>query len=75
MIDSEIEMKGLGGKHPANTHNKKSLILTSHVCQRRRAAGRNQQVDKFKHAHTRNHQKSLLYWLWSQTNNQKFLIR
>ena len=61
MIDSEIEMKGLGGKHPANTHNKKSLILTSHVCQRRRAAGRNQQVDKFKHAHTHVTTKRVFY--------------
>ena len=29
MIDSEIEMKELGRKHPANTHNKTSLIRTS----------------------------------------------
>ena len=27
MIDSEIEIKGLGRKHPANTHNKTSFIL------------------------------------------------
>ena len=54
MIDSEIEMKELGRKHPANTHNKRSLIRTSHVCHRRRAAGRNQQVEEYKHTHTHN---------------------
>ena len=52
MIDSEIEMKGLGRKHPANIHNKRSLVRTSHVCHRRRAAGRNKQVEKYKHTHT-----------------------
>ena len=52
MIDSEIEMKGLGRKHPANTHNKRSLIRTSHVSHRRRAARRNQQVEEYKHKHT-----------------------
>ena len=52
MIDSEIEMKGLGRKHPANTHNKRSLIRTSHVCHRHRAAGRNQQVEEYKHKYT-----------------------
>ena len=52
MIDSEIEMKGLGRKHPANTHSKTSLIRTSHVCHRRRAAGRNQQVEGYQHTHT-----------------------
>ena len=55
MIDSEIEMKGLGRKHPANTHNKRSLIRSSHVCDRRRAAGRNQQVKEYKHTHTHTH--------------------
>ena len=55
MIDSEIEMKELGRKHPANTHNKRSLIRTSHVCHRRRAAGRNQQVEEYKHTHTHTH--------------------
>ena len=55
MIDSEIEMNGLGRKHPANTHNKRSLIQTAHVCHRRRAAGRNRQVEGYKHTyiHTR----------------------
>ena len=53
MIDSEIEMKGLGRKHTANTHNKTSLIRTSHVCHRRRAVGRNQQVEEYKRTHTR----------------------
>ena len=52
MIDSEIEMKELGRKHPTNTHSKRSLIRTSHVCHRRRAAGRNHQVEEYKHTHT-----------------------
>ena len=52
MIDSEIEMKGLGRKHPGNTYNKRLLIRTSHVCHRRRAAGRNQQVEEYKHTQT-----------------------
>ena len=55
MIDSEIKIKGLGRKHRANTHNKRSLIRTSHVYHRRRAAGRNQQVEEYKHTHTRTH--------------------
>ena len=55
MIDSEMEMKGLGRKHAANTHNKTSLIQTSHVCHRRRAAERNQQVEGYKHTHTHTH--------------------
>ena len=52
MIDSETEIKGLGRKHTANTHNKTSLIRTSHICHRRRAAGRNQEVEGYKHTHT-----------------------
>ena len=52
MIDSEIEMKELGRKHPTNTHSKRSLIRTSHVCHRRRAARRNHQVEEYKHTHT-----------------------
>ena len=52
MIDSEIEMKGLGKKHQANTRNKRSLIRTSHICHRRRAAGRNQQVEEHTLTHT-----------------------
>ena len=55
MIDSEIEMKGLCKKHPANTHNERSLIRTSHVCRGGRAAGRNQQLEEYKHAHTHTH--------------------
>ena len=55
MIDSEIEVKQLGRKHPTNTHNKISLIRTSHVCHRRRAAGRNDQVDEYKQTHTHTH--------------------
>ena len=52
MIDSEIGMKELARKHPANAHNKRLLIRTSQVCHRRRAAGRNQQVEEYKHTHT-----------------------
>ena len=52
MIDSETEMKGLGRKQPTNTHNKKSLIRTSHVCHKCRAAGRSQQVEEYTHTHT-----------------------
>ena len=48
-------MKRLGKKHPANTHNKRSLIRTSQVCHRRRAAGRNQQLEEYKYAHTHTH--------------------
>ena len=35
---------------PNNTHV--LLIRTSHVCHRPRAAGRNQQVEEYKHTHT-----------------------
>ena len=52
MIDSEIEMKELGRKHPTNTHSKRLLTRTSHICHRRRAAGRNHQVEEYKHTHT-----------------------
>ena len=34
---------------PRNTHNKRSLIRTSHVCHRCRVARRNQQVEEYKH--------------------------
>ena len=40
---------------PNNTHNKRSLIRTSHVCHRPRAAGKNQQVEEYKHTHTHTH--------------------
>ena len=40
---------------PNNTHNKRLLIRTSHVCHRRRAAGRNQQVKEYKHTHKHTH--------------------
>ena len=55
MIDSEIEMKELGRKHPTNTHSKRSLIQTSHLCNRRCAAGRNHHVEEYKHTHTHTH--------------------
>ena len=55
MIDSKIEMKELGRKHPTSAHSKRSLIRTSYVCHRRRAAGRNHQVEEYKHTHTRVH--------------------
>ena len=63
MIDSEIEMKGLGRKHPANTHNKRSLIRTSYVCHRRRAAGRNLQEEDYKHTHTHTHTHTRMQYL------------
>ena len=40
---------------PNNTHNKRLLIRTFHVCHTRRAAGRNQQVEEYKHTHTHTH--------------------
>ena len=43
----------LGITQSTDTHNKRSLIRTSHVCQRHRAAGRNQQVEGYKHTHSR----------------------
>ena len=55
MIDSEIQMKQLGRMHRTNTHNKRSLIRTSHVSHRRHAAGRNHQVEEYKHTHTHTH--------------------
>ena len=47
-------MKELG-RGPRNTLNKRSLIPTAHVCHRRRAAGRNQQVKEYKHTHRHTH--------------------
>ena len=44
--------EGTWQKHPENAHNKRSLIRTSHVYHRCRAAGRNQQVEEHKHTHT-----------------------
>ena len=38
---------------PNNTHV--LLIRTSHVCHRPRAAGRNQQVEEYKHTHPHTH--------------------
>ena len=48
---------------PSNTRNKRSLIRTSHVYHRRRAARRNQQVEEYKHTqythtHTHTHTQS-----------------
>ena len=84
MIDSEIEMKELGRKHPTNTHSKRSLIRTSHVCHRRRAAGRNHQAEEYKHTHTtkaetkfsdaivnslkKQSRLNSIYWKYSHTN-------
>ena len=51
MIDSEIEIRNLA-EALNNTHKKRSLIRTSYVCHRRCAAGRNQQVEEYKHTHT-----------------------
>ena len=55
MIDSEMEMKGLGREHTANTHSKASLVRASHVCRGRRAAGGDQQVEGYKRTHTHTH--------------------
>ena len=55
MIDSEIEMKQLGRKHPPNTHIERSLIHTCHASHRHRAAGRNHQVEEYKHTYTHTH--------------------
>ena len=52
MIDSEMEWRNLAEAR-SNTHNKRSLIRTPHICHRRRAAGRNQQVEEYKNTHTR----------------------
>ena len=54
MIHSETEMKNLT-EVPNNTHNKRLLIRTSHACHRRCTAGRNQQVEEYKHTHTHTH--------------------
>ena len=48
-------MMELGITQSTDTHNKRSLIRTSHVCQRHRAAGRNQHVEGYKHTHTHTH--------------------
>ena len=45
--------------HPDNTHNKRLLIQPSHVCHRRCAAGRSQQVEDYKHTHTQVESKCL----------------
>ena len=52
MTFSDMAMMELGITQSTDTHNKRSLIRTSHVCQRHRAAGRNQQVEGYKHTHT-----------------------
>ena len=52
MTFSDTAMMELGITQSTDTHSKRSLIQTSHVCQRLRAAGRNQQVEEYKHAHT-----------------------
>ena len=52
MTFPDTAMMELGITQSTDTHNKRSLIRTSHVCQRHRAAGRNQQVEGYKHTHT-----------------------
>ena len=66
MIDSEREMKGLGRKHPVNTHNKRSLIQTSHVCHKRR------QVKEYKHTHTHIHTHMLAAMKMTSNNLLKW---
>ena len=52
MTFSDTVMMELGITQSTDTRNKRSSIRTSHVCQRHRAAGRNQQVEGYKHKHT-----------------------
>ena len=59
MTFSDTAMMELVITQSTDTHNKRPLIRTSHVCQRLRAAGRNQQVEGYKHilTHTRESKK------------------
>ena len=61
MTFSDTVMMELGITQSNDTHNKRLLIRTSHVCQRLRAAGRNQQVEEYKHTHTDANQFSSIF--------------
>ena len=52
-----------------NTHNKRSLIPTSRVCHRRHAAGRNQQVEEYKHTDTHHSSNSNIKFVHSSIEN------
>ena len=52
-----------------NTVNKRWLIRTSHLCHRRRAAGRNQQVEEYKHTHTHTQHCSIMINTCLATSN------
>ena len=73
--------KGTSQKHPNNTHNKRSLIRPSHVCHRRRAAGRNQQVEDYKHSyththtHTHTHEATKIVLEWKYKSNTSYAYR
>ena len=55
MTFSDMAMMELGITQSTDTHNKRSLIRTSHVFHRCRAAGINQQVEVYKHTHIHTH--------------------
>ena len=55
MTFSDTAMMELGITQSTDTHNKISLIRTSHVCQRHREAGRNKLVEGYKHTQTHTH--------------------
>ena len=56
---------------PNNTHV--LLIRTSHVCHRPRAAGRNQQVEEYKHTHTHAHAITILNALSRHSTKEQAL--
>ena len=72
MTFSDTAMMEFGITQSADTHNKRSLILTSHVCQRHRAAGRNQQVEGYKHTHT--HTKAATFFACFSQNTAPALF-
>ena len=53
----------------SNTHNKRSLIRTPHICHRRRATGRNEQVEEYKNTHT--HTQMLVT---GKLNGRKYIV-
>ena len=60
---------------PSNIHNKRSLIRTTHVCHRRLAVGRSQQVKEYKHPHTNAHTHTHIYTHTHTTREkQVFLV-
>ena len=55
MTFSDTAMMELVITQSTDTHSKRSLIRTSYICQRLRAAGRNQQVEGYTHTRTHEH--------------------